>query len=298
MIGFSAAVVLFLLSSPSSSMAQEDDPMITPPVVVFCQQEIYALCAFANCTINADLTTARCPCFGLTGVSAARIDMIPNDPLLQEQTWQVCNTNTSCQVVPDGIDDAPICAAIANGTLWEGADAVSTYSRALEVENGVQLTEDGALGDPSWTCPGVKGRLVPNCMLAPCRKKVAQNDETKKNVYYAGSADYECTCPLIPADIDYVIFGGLTNPCNDSLVPREGGFAQNTGGSLLMQYVQDPSAMDAGWDAVTKAFEASITSTEAPVTTSGAPGSDSVVSFTMVTVMMAMMMMMMMPLLS
>ena len=46
-------------------------------------------------------------------------------------------------------------------------------------------------------------------------------------------------------------FGGLQNPCEDSLVPEEGEYAQNTGGPVLAN-----DAMDSAAAAVTLAWEA------------------------------------------
>ena len=221
------------------------------PLVVFCDQEVYALCAFANCTINADLKTASCPCFGLTGVSAARVDLIPTiNASIQEETEQVCST-TSCQS-PDGVNNAPLCQAIANGQLWKGADAVSTFSRALEAENGVLLNDEGEQDNATWTCAGVEGRMVPNCMLAPCRKLA----EPQTNPYFAGEADYECICPLLDANVDYEIFGGLQSPCGDASDGQQaqGDFVQNTAGAVLQQFVQDQAVIDAAWAAVAMAF--------------------------------------------
>lgn len=228
-------VVLWATTSPPS-YAQE------APVAVTCDLELYALCAYANCTINSDLQTATCPCLEMNGPSVARIDLIP-DAVVQEETLDSPdNTSTG------------ICRAMTDKTSWAGADAVSTFSRASEVENNVTVNDDGTRGDPTWSCSGVEGRLVPNCMLAPCRAL----GTVVTNPYYSGGATMECVCPLIAADIDYTNFGGLQNPCQDSMVPLAGGYAQNAGGALLNQYVMDGDAVAAAWEAVEKQFQAAV----------------------------------------
>lgn len=229
-------VVLWATVFTTTSYAQD------APVAVTCDLEVYALCAYANCTINGDLQTATCPCLELSGPSVARIDLIP-DPVVQQETLaSPDNTSTG------------ICRALADKSLWAGADAVSTFSRASEVENNVTVNEDGTRGDPTWSCSGVEGRMVPNCMLAPCRAL----GTVVTNPYYSGEATMECVCPLIAANIDYTNFGGLQDPCQDSMVPVEGGYAQNAGGALLNQYVMDQEAVAAAWDAVEKQFSAVV----------------------------------------
>ena len=222
--------LFFLLST--LALAQD------APVAVTCELDSYALCAYANCTINADLKTANCPCIALSGPSVARIDLIPDENVKQSTIASPENNNAS------------ICEAIADKSLWEGADAVSTFSRATEEVNNVNVNDDGTRGDPTWTCSGVEGRLVPNCMLAPCRIL----DPTVTNPYYDGEAAMECTCPLIAANVDYTNFGGLQSPCEDSPVPMEGGYVQNAGGALLNQYAMDSAAVSAAWEAVEKEF--------------------------------------------
>ena len=64
----------------------------------------------------------------------------------------------------------------------------------------------------------------------------------------------ECVCPLIEADIDYTIFGGLQNPCDDSPVPKEGGYGQNTGGAVLANHTMDSDAVRSAWEAVALEF--------------------------------------------
>lgn len=209
------------------------------PAAVSCTQDSYALCAYSKCTVNDDTKTASCPCYELSGPSLARIDVIPDAEVMQA-TKDACTDATACA---DG--NAPICEAIADGTLWPGADAVSTFSRAREVENGVVLDGSGGRDAPSWTCdaPEEGGRLVPNCMLAPCRSLV----EPATDSYFAGEATMECTCPLIRADVGYGIFGGLEDPCDgESLV--------NTGGPVLANHAKDSAAVASAWEAVREAF--------------------------------------------
>lgn len=206
------------------------------PIAVSCEQDLYALCAYANCTQNENSETANCPCYSVQGSSLARIDLIHDDQIRQA-TIDKCTNVTSC------IDnDAPICEAISDGSLWPGADAVSTFSRAFELENGVVLNESGERDKPNWECFGQKNRLVPNCMLAPCRIL----DVPSANPYFAGEAMMECTCALIEAEVEYPIFGGLQDPCGEALV--------NTAGPVLTSYAMDRNAVKKAWDAVAIEF--------------------------------------------
>ena len=205
------------------------------PIAVSCEQDLYALCAYANCTQNENSKTANCPCYSVQGSSLARIDLIHDDQIRQA-TIDKCTNVTSC------IDnDAPICEAISDGSLWPGADAVSTFSRAFELENGVVLDESGERDKPNWECVGQKNRLVPNCMLAPCRVL----DVPSANPYFAGEATMECTCALIEAEVEYPIFGGLQDPC---------GALVNTAGPVLTSYAMDRNAVRKAWEAVAREF--------------------------------------------
>jgi len=245
-----ALLLAFLALTPPSSITRilaQDAPAVT----VTCEQETYALCAYANCTMNADLKTANCPCYSLSGPSVAIIGVIP-DAAIQQATIEACSKEpTTCATTEnDGV--APICQAIADQALW-GADAVSTFSMALQEENGVAVDENGTRNDsmPTWSCRGVEGRLVPNCMLAPCRTLATP---VTNNPYFDGEATMECVCPLLKANVNYTNFGGLQNPCEDSLVPEEGGYVQNTGGPVFVQHVMDPAVVAAAWEAVRTEF--------------------------------------------
>lgn len=216
------------------------------PLAVSCEQDTFALCAYSNCTINADLQTASCPCYELSGPSLARIDVIPS-PGVKQATMSKCTDANACSQ-----NNAPICDAIVDGSLWPGADAVSTFSRDLEVENGALVEWDGERGEPNWECSAQPVRLVPNCMLAPC---VFEDSKPVTNQYWSGAASMKCTCPLIEADVDYVSFGGLQSPCKSSPVPVDGGFVQNTAGAVLAAHASDNMGVAAAWEAVAAQFE-------------------------------------------
>jgi len=209
------------------------------PVAVSCEQDVYALCAYANCTMNEDTLTANCPCYSISGPSLARIDLIPDDQVRQE-TIDTCTDSTSC-----ADNNAPICDSIADGSLWPGADAVSTFSRELEVENGVILNDEGERETFTWKCAVSKRevRLVPNCMLAPCRAL----DNPVTNPYFDGEATMECTCPLIHANDDYTLFGGLKDPCDEPALV-------NVGGPTLNVHAMNKDAVRSAWEAVTREF--------------------------------------------
>ena len=209
------------------------------PVAVSCDQDVYALCAYANCTMNADSLTANCPCYSIAGSSLARIDLIPDDQVRQE-TVDTCTDATSCSD-----NNAPICDSVADGSLWPGADAVSTFSRELEVENGVKLNDEGERDTFTWKCAVSKRevRLVPNCMLAPCMAL----DNPVTNPYFDGEATMECTCPLIKANDDYTLFGGLQDPCDEPALV-------NVGGPTLNVHAMNREAVRLAWEAVKREF--------------------------------------------
>ncbi|KAL7533599.1 hypothetical protein ACHAWF_004553 [Thalassiosira exigua] len=243
MMNFPAYIQVLILAILSFNTAHADHRK--QPLAVSCTQDKFALCAYANCTINGDLKTASCPCYVLSGPSLARIDLIPN-PGVKQATKNQCTRDVACSS-----SDAPLCDAIADGTMWPGADAVSTFSRDLEVKNGVVLDWDGERGAPNWSCPAKEGRLVPNCMLAPCHLLEAP----ATNPFFHGNAMMECTCPLIRADVDYVSHGGLQSPCDSSPMPKEGGYVQNTAGQVLNRHVSDSSAVALAWEAVAAEFK-------------------------------------------
>lgn len=218
------------------------------PVAVSCEQDVYALCAYANCTMNEDTLTANCPCYSISGPSLARIDLIPDDQIRQE-TIATCTDATSC-----ADNNAPICDAISTGSLWPGADAVSTFSRELEVENGVLLNEEGERDTFTWKCAVSKRevRLVPNCMLAPCRAL----DNPVTNPYFDGEATMECTCPLIKANDDYTLFGGLQDPCDEPALV-------NVGGPTLNVHAMNREEVRLAWEAVTREFNGENSSSDA-----------------------------------
>jgi len=195
--------------------------------LVTCEEDVYALCAFANCTLNEKTKTANCPCYGISGESQARIDVAPD-----------------AQVQPA----SALCNAISDGSLWPGADAVSTYSRELKEENGIEFDDNGDM-ILTWECTTSPNevRLVPNCMLAPCRvlEKPVTND------YFAGDATMECTCPLIQAEEVYGIYGGLKDPC-------VGPSWVNTAGPTLDIHAMNPVAVEMAWEEVAKEFNGKV----------------------------------------
>jgi hypothetical protein len=232
-----------------------------PAVVVACQNA-YALCAFANCTVNADLKTASCGCYSFSdpaSMSIARVALIP-DIDIRDETRKICNTSTSCKA-PDNVDVAPVCDSIAknmeNGHhLWPKADLVSTYAPVLETENGVEKDEQG-VALPTWSCQPAPGRFVPVCMLAPC----VFLPEPAQNPYNFGTHNMTCTCPLVEAVIAYDVFGGLQDPCSQKVV-EEGDHVQAAAGALLAKYENDTDYVANAWAAVQVAFESSISSSD------------------------------------
>jgi len=222
------------------------------PIAVSCTQDTYALCAYTKCTMNADMTTASCPCYAVNGTSLARIDVIP-DATIKTATLNMCTNNDGKDCNEDNI--APICKAIADETLWPGADAVSTFSRELELDNGVVLDNMGDRSSPNWECPvpANSSRLVPNCMLAPCRSL----KQPVTDSYFAGEATMECTCPLIKATSNYTIFGGLESPCGG-----DGYSLVNVGGNILAEHASNSTAVELAWEAVAEEFGTNFTFTD------------------------------------
>lgn len=244
-----------VISSSVSSFSEQAEGVIisyeeekNAPTLVTCDQEVYALCAYANCTLNEKTKTANCPCYSLSGPSMVRIDIIP-DAEVKQDTLDKCNEDACDQ------NNAPVCNAISDGTLWPGSDAVSTFSHELEEENGVEFDDNGEK-ITTWNCTTSpqEVRFVPNCMLAPCRFL----DTPITNDYFAGSATMECTCALIQATTpNYGIVGGLNDPCGPppSYV--------NTGGSSLNAYAANEEAVKLAWKEVTREFGGDVSSSSA-----------------------------------
>ena len=217
----------------------------------------YALCAFANCTVNADETTASCGCYGFdkpSGISSMRISLIPDEGLRQatvEAYYEACVSS------PDGCgvqlpleltrDKTPVCNAMNDESLWPGADLVSTYSAELRPENNVQVDEDGNYL-ASWECEAAPGRFIPVCMGAPCWYSAPS-----ENPYHFGQHNVTCTCPLVEVTVDYSVPGGLQDPCSKEVV-SEGLYVQGWPGSILAKLADDPQLVESAWIAVKNAF--------------------------------------------
>jgi len=216
----------------------------------------YALCAFANCTVNPDETTASCGCYGFdepSGISSLRISLIPDDGLRHAT---VAAYYEACVSSPEGCDGTleymrdktPVCAAIQDTSLWPTADLVSTYSTELEQENNVQIDETGTY-HPSWKCDAAPGRFVPVCMLAPCRYSAPL-----ENSYHYGPHNVTCTCPLVEVEFEYEVYAGLQDPCSNEVV-SEGSFVQAAGGSIFQKLANDPELVESAWIAVESAYQ-------------------------------------------
>jgi hypothetical protein len=232
-----------------------------PAAAAVACQNAFALCAFANCTVNADLKTASCACYAFgnpDSISIARVALIP-DVDIRNATRNICNTSTSCGVgAPENVDVAPVCQSLETGQpdeLWSMAHLISTYAPVLEAENGVEKDDQG-VAIPTWSCPAAPGRFVPVCMLAPC-VMMASGEAPQTNPYYYGSTNVTCTCPLVEADIAYDVFGGLQDPCSQNVVAA-GDYVQAAGSGLLAKFENDTDYITSAWEAVQEAFESSI----------------------------------------
>jgi len=222
------------------------------PPTIWCTNP-YALCAYANCTINDDGITADCGCYGFpsqNGTSMAIIGLIPNGKV-KMQTLQYCSDEDSDCSNATSTDDAPFCESVRNGHIFDGheaVDLVSTYSEQLSSENGV-VADDGSGGTtPSWQCPAAPGRRVPICMLAPC----AYTGDAS-NPYSAGTTNMTCTCPTVEVTVPYDVTGGLQDPC--SIEPtKPGDYVQAAAGALLPVHLSDQTRVSELWDAVELAF--------------------------------------------
>jgi hypothetical protein len=246
------------LESELGSMS--DAPTTAPPtefapaIAVRCQNP-FALCAFANCTVNSDGLTADCGCYSFPAddsVSVIRTGLIPDADGLRVETQAVCNAPESCFETPD---EAPICDAIQGNTLWPGASMVSTFAPLLEEENGVMKDPTTGEAIPSWMCPAAPGRRVPICMLAPCVPSTASLSNPYN--FDNGSLDQVCTCPMVEVSVDYPVVGGLQNPCSTE-VPLPGDFVQAAAGPLLLMLEADPDRVEQGWENVAASFEAKV----------------------------------------
>lgn len=258
---FLIALALKIQLSKCQENAQEG-----PAVAVLCDNP-YALCAYANCTVNDDNATASCGCYAFDfGTSVSRVELIP-DPVVQQKTREVCNSTFACW--SDNVDDAPVCAAVKYKGLWASADIVSTYSSKLEEENGVEPLENGTYVY-SWECPATPGRFVPVCMMAPC----VFLDEPTTNPYNYGTINATCTCPLVEVTEDYRVFGGLQSPCS-SEPTKPGDYVQAAGGALLDRLANDEELARAAWQAVDAQFVPSNATTSALDNSVTTPGSSS-----------------------
>ena len=212
----------------------------------------YALCAYANCTVNSDNDTASCGCYAFTepeGISSSvKISLIP-DLALKEATIVFCaDSPTSCFGSSD-IGNAPVCSSIREGEIWPTADLVSTYSTELETENGVNVDENGVFGDPTWSCDAALGRFVPVCMLAPCNFSLPPDT----NPYHFDQHNITCTCPLVEVTVDYNVYGGFQDPCSTEAT-SVGSYVQATGGKILAIFEEDSSLIESAWIAIDNEF--------------------------------------------
>ena len=145
-----------------------------------------------GCTLTQDGKAADCTCYQISRgrpkgarYSYILVTSILNKRVYQE-TVQRCGRNGERCLNAANLGDAnppheaPACAAMRAGTMFPGADLISTFSPILAPEKGLI----------SQTCPrsGTGGNLYAGCMSAPC-KTTGKTDPT------TGLPLVRCTCP-------------------------------------------------------------------------------------------------------
>ncbi|KAL3928746.1 MAG: hypothetical protein SGARI_004943 [Bacillariaceae sp.] len=207
----------------------------SPAIAVRCQNS-FALCAFANCTVNSDGLTADCGCYSFPSddaISVIRTGLIPNAEGLRDETQTACNTPDSCFETPD---EAPICSAIEGDVLWPGASLRKMASWWIQKRERPFL--------PGFVPPLHREKFLSGCSLHASK-------------YDNGSLDQVCTCPMVEVTIDYPVNGGLQDPCSTE-VAQPGDYVQAAGGPLLVMLESDPDRIEQGWENVAAIFEAKV----------------------------------------
>jgi hypothetical protein len=133
----------------------------------------YALCFYADCTVAPDGSVSDCPCYEWFGTSYVLINAILNLDTYQATKTQCDADPASCQV-PNG---APVCAEINNGTFFNGAKRISTFSFYRAKQEPLGNTD----------CSNQPG-LYAGCMTGPCFGDVTPNPGDR-------SATIHCDCP-------------------------------------------------------------------------------------------------------
>jgi hypothetical protein len=145
-----------------------------------------------GCTFTQDRKAAEYECYQIskgkpkgTRLSYILVTSILNRRVYQE-TIQPCGFNGECCLNAANLGDtdppreAPVCEATRAGTLFPGADLISTFSPILKPTKRLI----------SQTCStsGEGGNLYAGCMSAPCKT-------TGKTDLSTGLPLVRCTCP-------------------------------------------------------------------------------------------------------
>lgn len=145
-----------------------------------------------GCTLTQDGKAADCTCYQISRgkPKGARYSYILVTSILNKRVYQEtvrrCGPNGERCLNAANLRDAdpppeaPACAAMRAGTMFPGADLISTFSPILAPE----------LGLISQTCPrdGKEGNVYAGCMGSPC-KTTGQTDPK------TGLPLVRCTCP-------------------------------------------------------------------------------------------------------
>jgi hypothetical protein len=145
-----------------------------------------------GCTFAQGKAAANCDCYKISEgrPEGAKFSYIEITAILNKEVYE--QTVAQCGPEGDGClnatnlddddppDEAPVCDALRDGTLFPGADLISTFTPILVETKGIV----------SFDCPndGSAGNRYAGCMTAPCK-------ETGKIDITTALPIVKCTCP-------------------------------------------------------------------------------------------------------
>jgi hypothetical protein len=163
-----------------------------------------------RCTFAQGKAAANCDCYKISAgrPQGAAFSYIEITAILSKQVY--LETVAQCGADGGGCrnatnpfdeskDEAPVCAALRERTLFPGADLISTFTPILRDTKGIV----------SFACPtdGSGSNIYAGCMTAPCK-------ETGRIDISTGLPIVKCTCPT---------YDGPNQVGNPQIV--EGGFS-------------------------------------------------------------------------
>jgi hypothetical protein len=143
-----------------------------------------------SCTFSQAKNAAECDCYRISAdvprgatysyvlISAILNKKVYEDTVAQCGDGSLCLNASNVTSAPN-MQEAPVCDALRNKTLFPGADVISDFSPILFGQIGVTSFECPKQGDTN---------LYAGCMTAPC-KNTGKTDPT------TGLPIVKCTCP-------------------------------------------------------------------------------------------------------